>query len=214
MNNKFEVKSLYDNANPKIVGLYKMETNILDIGCSTGLLANVLKKINPLAKITGIDISEEVGEKAKLALEEFYCLDLDYDKLPDFKKKFDLIILGDVLEHLKRPDKLLQNLNKILNKNGEIIISLPNIAYYKIRIKLLFGFFNYRDTGIMDRTHLRFFTQKTIKDLITSSGYQIEEERFIFNKRNSFIKGDSKNAIINIIYRLLSIQFVFKISKK
>lgn len=77
----------------------------------------------------------------------------------------------------------------------------------------MFGFFNYRDTGIMDRTHLRFFTQKTIKDLITSSDYQIEEERFIFNKKASFIKGNSKNIFLHIIYRLLSVQFVFKIAK-
>jgi 2-polyprenyl-3-methyl-5-hydroxy-6-metoxy-1,4-benzoquinol methylase len=213
MNNKFEVKSLYNNVNPKIVKLYENEVNVLDIGCSTGVLANVLKKINTDAKITGIDISAQAGEKAKLILENFYCLDLDNVVLPDFGKKFDLIILGDVLEHLKRPDNLLSNLKLILNEDGKIIISLPNIAYITIRIKLLLGTFEYEDTGIMDRTHLRFFTQKTVKNLIVSSGYKIDKEIFILNRKLNFFPDNKPNGLLSIFYRLFSIQFVYKISK-
>jgi 2-polyprenyl-3-methyl-5-hydroxy-6-metoxy-1,4-benzoquinol methylase len=213
MNNKFEVKSLYNNVNPKIVKLYENEVNVLDIGCSTGVLANVLKNINADAKITGIDISAKAGEKAKLILENFYCLDLDNAVLPDFGKKFDLIILGDVLEHLKRPDNLLSNLKLILNEDGKIIISLPNIAYITIRIKLLLGTFEYEDTGIMDRTHLRFFTQKTVKNLIVSSGYKIDKEIFILNRKLNFFPDNKPNGLFNIFYRLFSIQFVYKISK-
>ena len=210
-NNFFKVKSLYSNANPKILDLYENEENILDIGCSTGMLAEKIRQINPIVKIDGVDISIDAKHEAEKHLDNFYLLNLDTDEFPNFGKKFDLIILGDVLEHIKHPDELLLKLENLLTKNGKIIISIPNVAYFRIRFRLLFGNFDYGDTGIMDRTHLRFFTQKTAKQLINSSGYKIEQEKFIFSKKLSSIKDTSKCKIINIFYRLFSVQFIFKI---
>jgi 2-polyprenyl-3-methyl-5-hydroxy-6-metoxy-1,4-benzoquinol methylase len=145
------------------------------------------------------------------SLDDFFIVDLDDQKLPKFDNKFDLIVLGDVLEHLKRPDIILKNLKELLASHGRIIISVPNIAQIKIRLKLLLGNFDYQDYGIMDRTHLKFFTQKTIKNLIIQAGYQIEREEFIFSKKLSFMGWVLRGSLLNIFYRLFSGQFIFKI---
>jgi len=195
---------VYENVNPKIVELYDKEQTVLDIGCGSGALGAYLKSLNPQAVVHGLDISPEAGIRAAARLDRFACIDLDGASLPDFNTHYDLIIVGDVLEHIKRPDVLLSSLRSLLKKNGCIIVSVPNIANYSIRLRLLRGQFDYTETGIMDKTHLRFFTHKSIRSLLSACGYDIIAERYI--SRFGRLCGPRTCG-------LLAVQLIFKIRK-
>jgi 2-polyprenyl-3-methyl-5-hydroxy-6-metoxy-1,4-benzoquinol methylase len=90
------------------------------------------------------------------------------------KEYFDVIVFADVLEHLRQPDKVLLNLRKYLRADGFMVASLPNIARIDIRLKLILGRFDYGDSGILDKTHLKFFTLSSAKKLFTENGFMIE----------------------------------------
>lgn len=153
-----------------ITNLIPPQTTILDIGCNSGELGKMLKKKE--VTIDGIDISRSLLKKAKPFYRHLYRRDL-YQPQPNIPPvKYDFIIMADILEHLPRPDLLLTNLQKYLRPNGQIIISLPNIARLEIRLQLLLGSFNYAP-GILNPDHLKFFTLKTAKHLLWSTGYSI-----------------------------------------
>ncbi len=99
-------------------------------------------------------------------------VDITSDKLR-IPKDFDVIVLADVLEHLVDPLLVLIRLRDHLKTGGEIIVSLPNVSCYNMRLGLLLGQFNYRDYGVLDSTHLRFFTKRTAKCLVRDAGFQI-----------------------------------------
>ena len=227
-NNIFESRKLYNNVNNKLLEFYNFENKILDIGCGTGLIDREIKKINKKSYIVGVDISEEAIKIAKKYIDETYLLNLDNDKLPDFKNKFDIIILGDILEHLKRPDIFLSDLREYLNINGKILLSVPNIANWYIRLELLFGNFNYYDSGILDKAHLRFFTYPSVCELISNANFKISSFNFIRIQPNlSLIKKVCyKILFYNLLkcflkifkkgfktFELDAVQLVFKIIK-
>jgi 2-polyprenyl-3-methyl-5-hydroxy-6-metoxy-1,4-benzoquinol methylase len=196
---------VYENINPKIIELYNGERLVLDIGCGSGALGARIKQINPDAVVHGIDISPEAGIVAGKRLDRFVCLDLDREALPDFGAAYDLIILGDLLEHLKRPDTFLAELRSRLRNDGHIILSVPNIANYSIRLRLLLGEFSYTETGILDRTHVRFFTYRTITEMMEECGFRIEERRFISR---------FPDWLARFLFRLVAVQFIFRLEKK
>ncbi len=91
---------------------------------------------------------------------------------------FDVVLAMAVIEHLVDPLSTLKNLRKVLKQNGKIIVTLPNVAHWSVRFSLLRGRFDYEEYGIMDRTHLHFYTIKTAKELLRESGYRITEIAF------------------------------------
>lgn len=91
--------------------------------------------------------------------------------------KFDVVILADVLEHLPDPASVLQLTRRVLEQDGIVIASVPNVAHWSVRLDLLFGRFDYQPCGIMDATHLRWFTEKSVRVLFETTGYQIESLR-------------------------------------
>jgi len=201
---EFQGRAIYENVNREIAALYGRERKVLDIGCGSGALGAWIKDRNPQSIVHGIDISPEACIRAFERIDRVWCLDLDRDPLPDCTDRYDLIILGDLLEHLKRPDLLLNNLHECLNSDGTIILSVPNIANYSIRSRLLMGDFRYTETGILDRTHLRFFTLQTITDLTLNSGFTIAEQRYI-----SRFPG----WLCSIAPGLLAAQFIFRVHR-
>lgn len=170
---------IYDTLNPQIVRFVLKDaregTRILDVGCGTGKLGKLLKSKRHCF-ITGLEIDKDAAEIARDIYDEVIIIDLEklIDKSCHFedKKKYNYIIFGDVLEHVTRPAVLLRYFSNFLEENGFIIASIPNIANWMIRIKLLFGNFDYSG-GILDEGHLRFFTYKTARKLLEDSGYKI-----------------------------------------
>ena len=154
---KYKLKPFKFSSHDKILNFVEKNKKVLDIGCASGYLASFLEEKNCI--VDGIDIDQKSVAKAK----EFcnaHVLNISQEKIDE---KYDVIILGDILEHLEHPDEILSKLRGNLNDGGYIIISLPNIVNIYPRVKILFGYFDYEEVGIFDRTHLRFFTRKSLK---------------------------------------------------
>ena len=181
------VEKEYSNLNSEhkiVLSFINEGSSVLEIGCHTGYFSYWLKSKN--CNVYGVDIHEPAIEMAKPYLDNFYVGDVEnenfYENLKD--GKFDTIVLMHVLEHLNRPDIVLERLKKFLKNKGNIIIALPNISNWNSRINLLKGNFNYTDSGLMDRTHLRFFNYSTSVELIENSGMEIL--KFVGNGESDF----------------------------
>ena len=95
--------------------------------------------------------------------------------MEQLEERFDVVLMGDVLEHLVYPDEVLRSVRQLLLPGGVIIVSLPNVVFWSQRLKTIFGRFDYQSIGLLDCTHLRFFTLRTALALIENSGYRILE---------------------------------------
>ena len=144
---------------------------VLEFGCSTGYISKILKEKG--CAITGIEIDEEASKKAAAYCERVIIGDIetiDYNKQLG-NEKFDVALFGDILEHLKYPKTILLKVKDFLKEKGYIVISIPNVAHWSVRLDLTCGKFDYQDSGILDDTHLRFFTKSSIINLLESCGY-------------------------------------------
>ena len=120
-----------------------------------------------LIRKSSLLVGKTLAEVAKNICKEVIIGDIEKDEVWEkIKGEFNVIIFADTLEHLRNPDKILKRTKKYLKKDGSLIISLPNIANLRIRLSLLFGRFEYKSTGILDETHLRFYTLKSAQELI------------------------------------------------
>jgi len=155
---------------------------ILDVGCDTGLLGAELKKQNPDRFVSGVELSAESAALAEKHLDEVYVLNIEHDDTSKLGDQFDAIILGDVVEHLLDPINALKKLRNILSDNGAIYTSIPNIQHYSIFRRLLKGDFQYRDTGLLDSTHVRFYCQTNITKLMLDAELLPKLDRRILKK--------------------------------
>ena len=150
------------------------EHRVLEVGCAEGATCMALKNKGCASEIVGIELVQEAAAIAKKNLDHVVCGDLEKLTLSEpwfIEDAFDYIICGDVLEHLNDPWFQLKRLSKFLKPGGKIIVSLPNIRYYGVSFPLIFkDDWEYRDSGILDSTHLRFFTKKTGVKLLSSAG--------------------------------------------
>lgn len=146
---------------------------ILDIGCGEGVFSQELKK-RTNREVWGIEIIAQCAEKAKERLDRVMVGDIEIDDFDLPSDYFDCIICNDVLEHFKDPWSILRRLKNNLKKNGYVIASIPNVRYYKnIKALLLRKEWEYASAGILDFTHLRFFTQKSILSMFDDCGYSV-----------------------------------------
>ena len=152
---------------------------VLDVGCGEGNTGRALKAERSGIVVEGIEKEERVARIAAAHLDEVQCIDLDADTFT-FAEPFDCIICGDVIEHLKDPDAVLRQLHGALSVGGVLLWSVPNVRHYTIIAGLLLGEWEYQDSGILDRTHLRFFTLKSARALLARTGFAIVtiERRF------------------------------------
>lgn len=150
---------------------------VLDIGCGEGILAAKLSGNGN--RVTGADILPRAANES--ALEQYFSVDLNHGIEPMVQtldgKTFDRVLLLDVIEHLLQPEPLLAQCRGLLKPDGRLILSVPNIANLTVRLSLLFGRFDYTERGILDKTHVRFFTRKTVRRMLRENGYEIVEER-------------------------------------
>lgn len=150
-----------------------LSRKVLEVGCGHGRFGRSLKEAQG-AHVTGIDISHEAIRVAKDNLDRAIALDLDVEPLPFEESEFDCIVCNDVLEHLLDPWSVVKRLSCLLKPGGELIASIPNIRHHKVLRPLIWpGEWRYADIGILDRTHLRFFTRRSIIELIESGGLHV-----------------------------------------
>lgn len=150
----------------------KSAKKILDLGCGEGVLGEALLK-QGAEKVVGIEINPEVCEAARKRLTDAICGDLESVTLPYADGYFDCIIMGDVLEHCREPLKVLKKFSHYLNDCGRIVASIPNVRYWAVVALLASGRWEYQDAGILDRTHLRFFTKKEMEILFKDAELEI-----------------------------------------
>ena len=142
---------------------------VLDVGCG---FATTSARIQSLGnEVTGIDSSPEIEAVAAKRIARVIHGDVTDADLGD--ERFDAIIFADVLEHLPWPVSVLRRYLRWLKPGGSVIISLPNVGLWSVRLAHLFGRWNYDETGVLDRTHLRFFTRRSARWLIEQAGLEI-----------------------------------------
>lgn len=147
---------------------------ILDVGCADGSWVKRSQKTG--LEVVGIEHDEKFQIEASRNLQRVILGDVENLELPYPEGYFDCIIYADVLEHLKDPYMILDTQKKYLNIDGCVVASIPNIRYYKVILRLILaGVWDYMPSGILDKTHLRFFTLLNIKELFENAGYHILE---------------------------------------
>ena len=150
---------------------------VLDVGCGKGFFAEQIAEQGN--EVHGVDCLAPA--EVSSALKSYHQADL-FNGLGAARQAyahgvFDRILFLDVLEHLPRPEILLDEVRPLLKPDGQVVVSVPNVANFSVRLMLLFGKFQYTERGILDRTHLRFFTKDTIRSLVESAGYTVIRER-------------------------------------
>ena len=175
--------------------------NILDIGCYMGMNAEYLKSKYSDIKYVGIEYDSDAVKNMSDAVDEIYNIDVDNLDIKIFnEEKFDIIILADIIEHLKDPGLLLEKLMSILKDDGLVLVSIPNVQYYETFWLLLFGRFPRRDRGIFDKTHLRWFTLKEAK-LLFERYFLIKK----FTRKYRIVEGEYLHSLnrLNVIFKPL-----------
>ena len=156
--------------------------SVLEFGCSNGFLSRLIAEGG--AKVVGVEIDEEAAAEARRFCSKVHVLDLNRsDWAGDIGERFDLATFGDVLEHLFDPVSALRESKKVLNPGGRVLVCLPNVAHWTIRAKLALGNFDYQAIGILDHTHLRFFTATSARRLIEESGFKVLQFRPLIGGR-------------------------------
>jgi len=203
---------VYDTLNPQVLSFVlqgaKPGMRLLDVGCGTGRLGKAVKQ-KVACFITGIECDKQAAGKASEAYDEVIIADLE--KLASGREalregqSFDRIIFGDVLEHTTQPGALLQYFKGWLKDDGIMVASIPNVANWIIRLKLLSGNFDYSG-GILDAGHLKFFTYKGARRLIEENGFKIIT-----------VRNNNQTLLFRVLGRLwkrmFAFQFVFKCVK-
>jgi len=151
--------------------------NVLDIGCGEGFFAE--KLVEEENQVVGIDMLPKPRHLD--IFDKYIQADLDQglaQALPELgNQRFDRVLLQDILEHVRNPHKLLTDCHRMLAPQGLLLVSVPNVANITVRLSLLFGRFEYAERGILDKTHVRFFTRKSARKMLELAGYQIVAEK-------------------------------------
>lgn len=142
---------------------------VLDVGCSGGLLSEMLRDRGH--HVTGVDLWESAETTKRV--DRFFLADLEQGLPPEVGGGYDLAIAADVLEHLRNSDQLLQQLGASLGPDGRVLISVPNFGHWYPRLRTMFGVFDYDQRGILDKTHVRFFTRRSLLRMVKKNGFQV-----------------------------------------
>jgi 2-polyprenyl-3-methyl-5-hydroxy-6-metoxy-1,4-benzoquinol methylase len=153
-------------------------SDVLDVGCATGENGRYLEERKG-CRVTGVELDPAMAEEASRKISKVVVADLNERALRDViaDASFDVILLGDVIEHLVDPWSTLADAKGVLREGGRIVISVPNVCHYSTILSLIvLRRWPYRDRGIHDRSHLRFFTRKNLLEMYRSCGLEIERE--------------------------------------
>ena len=164
-----------NNSQTVIVQLVGRDKVVLDVGCAAGDTALALAEVG--CTVSGVDIEDAVPDERRDLFQKFLVADIEKTPLTTLfdPGSFDAVVFGDVLEHLVNPEASLADAVQLLAPDGHVVVSIPNVAHAAVRLALLDGRWTYTDKGLLDSTHLRFFTRETACDLLEGAGLVIEE---------------------------------------
>jgi SAM-dependent methyltransferase len=143
---------------------------ILDVGCASGYLGKILRENGHY--VIGIDVDQTAAKSARAYYDVFHLGDLENFAFP-YRREFDYVLFADVLEHLRDPLAVLRRAIPTLVDSGKLIVSVPNIANWTVRLRLFLGNFDSAERGILDKTHLHFFTLASAKKMMSDAGCRV-----------------------------------------
>ena len=155
----------------KIARQITTDTAVLDIGCAVGALGRYLTEQKHCV-VDGIEANPDAAAIARSSYRRVWEADLETASLAELlgESRYQYIVCADVLEHLRDPGQLLRQIANFLAPGGKLLVSIPNIGHIGVFLELLSGDFRYREEGLLDRTHLRFFTRRSFLYLLAENG--------------------------------------------
>ncbi len=168
----------HDQANTDLISMIPSGvSHIVDVGCMHGALARVYRASDPTARVTGVDLDPDYAQVARQ-----YCTDAiagnietmgdeQFARLADA----DCWVFGDCIEHLRDPWSVLKRIRAVIEPDGSLVACIPNAQHWSVQWRLLSGNFRYEDSGLLDRTHIRWFTRTTMLEMFAQTGWVVEQ---------------------------------------
>ncbi len=179
---EYEIDTQSDTAPARVLSMVKPGSKVLEIGAGPGSITRVLVN-EKQCSVVALEVEETALEKLRQICGTVFASDLNTRgwsaEIEAAHGKFDYVIAADVLEHVLNPDAVLQEMRDLLNDTGSVILSLPHAGHCAVLACLVDEDFQYRDWGLLDRTHLRFFGIKNVAQLYAGQGMAIEEAQFV-----------------------------------
>lgn len=173
--------SYYEGVNPELLSMLPKDARtVVEIGCGAGRFAAAYRTINPDVRYWGVELFEEAAQQAAIQMDGVIIGNIEdteiFFELEEMLEgsRIDVLVFGDVLEHLLNPWDILAKFKQLMSSNGCCVACIPNVSHWTILAGLIHGEWNYADFGLLDRTHLRFFTKKTMIELFVNAGWQVE----------------------------------------
>lgn len=199
----------------KFAELIPRGSHVLEVGCASGVLSSYLTQ-HLDCSVVGVEINPQAAKLAEQSHSQVIIGDIEKDTLEKAGGPFDVITFGDVLEHLVCPGDVLSRCRSCLTEEGFVLVSIPNIAHYSVRLSLLQGRFDYQEYGLLDRTHLHFFTIRTARQMLVDTGYAISYFDIVYNVRGMRLispGGTLEKLLKKHLTSFIGYQFIFKAIK-
>lgn len=174
----------YNRERPSIVGLVRTAPNVvLDLGYGAGAVGRRLLQEGKASIVVGVELFAAAAQEAARHYSAVHTGDIEEMTLP-YAAHFDYVLCGDILEHLKDPYSVVKKIHGWLKDDGRLVCSLPNVRHWKVLAELAFhGAWDYQDAGVMERTHLRFFTRRSCFNMLRGAGFEVEQWRMLIAGR-------------------------------
>jgi 2-polyprenyl-3-methyl-5-hydroxy-6-metoxy-1,4-benzoquinol methylase len=197
----------YVQARPEVAALVPTACRrVLDVGCGAGLLGRLLRERGH--HVTGLELVPEAADEARKWLDRVVTADVEAG-LPFAAEPFDAIVFADLLEHLVDPWRVVREAASLLTPGGVVVASVPNVQNLDVLRRLVRGRWDYRERGILDRGHLRFFTLSTVRDLFAQAGLSVTHvghryRRSLFRESVCFLTGGLARAYFTRQYLIVA----------
>ncbi len=189
----YDLKEGVDSSHSRILRWMELRapSRVLDIGCSNGELGARLQAMGHV--VVGVDIEEHKGVRERLA--DFYQADLEQGIPEEVGGDFDVVLAADVLEHVRSPERVMEELRGRLRPGGSVITSIPNFGHWYPRARVAIGRFDYDARGILDRGHLRFFTRRSFASMVRGAGWEIRRQESVGLPFEIISRGNTRTAV-------------------
>lgn len=170
----------FDNINPDLLNRIPVTSaRVLEIGCGSGRLGQAFKARVPNSRFYGVELVDSVAKQARQLLDGVICANIEQEigRVGELADSFDALVFGDVLEHLRDPWRVMRELRAVVEPNGVCVACIPNVGHWSLLAELLKGKWNYADQGLLDRTHLRFFTLDSAVQLFEQAGWTVMDAK-------------------------------------